>query len=73
MKEFIFICLLAFGTVFTGTHKSYPADNELKEDKYIKSTVILVHSYVHILIDGHWWIYEYDEDGKLVNVFLDEE
>lgn len=33
----------------------------------------LYHTYEHVFADGVWWIYEYDEDGRLVNIYPAEE
>lgn len=73
MKELIFICLLALSMIFAANQKSYSTGNELKEDKYFNPSFIITNSYEHVQIAGIWWTYEYDEDGKLVNVFLEED
>ena len=36
-------------------------------------SIKLSHTFVRVYVDGNWWIYEYDEDGKLVNVCPDDE
>ncbi|MEO7357979.1 MAG: hypothetical protein ABIY50_10735 [Ignavibacteria bacterium] len=72
MKKIIIIFLLTVNSVSFGNLVSYSTKNEFKSDKKI-FTSTQTHTYVRVLINGKWWIYEYDEDGKLINVYPDEE
>jgi hypothetical protein len=31
------------------------------------------YTYVRVFENGKWWIYVYDSDGRLINIYLDED
>lgn len=47
--------------------------NEFKETKSNNTTFISSHTFVRVYSEGIWWIYEYNEDGELINIYPDEE
>ncbi len=71
MKKVITVCVIMFFSFplgllaknVTNHHSLKPIVNEIK----------LTHTYVRVFADGAWWIYEYDEDGRLVNIYAAEE
>lgn len=54
---------------------SFPVlGNELrtKNESNLPSLLLnnrISNSFELVFKDGQWWIYEYDEDGRLINVF----
>jgi len=35
------------------------------------TTEVKSYTYVRVFVDGKWWIYVYDEDGRLIDVYPD--
>lgn len=73
MKKLIHFCLLTVIAVSFSKQQTGVLKNKLFEDKINHTTDVISHTYVRVLINGIWWIYEYNDDGKLINVFIDEE
>ncbi len=49
------------------------ADNSRIESRYNSNLNIIINTYELVFKDGIWWIYEYDEDGGLVNIYPADE
>jgi len=74
MKKLIIALALVIGISlpFSTQAKSFILNNqeELSSTLNFKS---LSHTYELVFKDGRWWIYEYDEDGGLVNTYPADE
>ncbi|MBK8983931.1 MAG: hypothetical protein IPM38_16830 [Ignavibacteria bacterium] len=44
-------------------------DKSRTESRYNSNRIIYSHTYEYVFKDGMWWIYEYDEDGGLINMY----
>lgn len=69
--QFSAAVIIALSTINTKTESVLP-------DLSMNRTSIIevpegIYSYVRVLIDGVWWIYVYDNDGKLVNRYIEEQ
>lgn len=72
MKKLIFI--ISFLLIFS---KALFAFENINNSNYPNTHASIAtienkeYTYKRIFIDGMWWIYVYDEDGALVNIYPD--
>jgi hypothetical protein len=71
MKKLVFIiCLFLFTSILSPI--SSEGNSKVKSDKELfrdQITYKTDHTFLRQFEFGVWWIYEYDEDGKLVNEY----
>lgn len=69
-KVIILIALFAF-SFFTNQSNANNQSANFAEKNYASKVTHITfdHTYEYIFKDGIWWVYEYDEDGRLVDVY----
>ncbi len=73
-KVILALTLVLYFALPVSSHTQLPsADNSWIELRYNSNLNILSNTYELVFKDGTWWIYEYDEDGGLVNIYPADE
>jgi len=74
--NFFSICLLA-GLLTAGVSFSNVSFKDLQSVQSTSAVLDLAgdecYTYERVLIDGVWWIFVYDCDGHLIDVYIDTE
>lgn len=71
MKKLILAAALFLFTTFSVSSKANSLESKSNWIDYqIKSNPNKIsNTFEYVFKDGVWWIYEYDEDGRLVNIY----
>lgn len=71
MKVLLVILIFLSAMTYSVAGVSAP-DTSAKKMSLLNSEVIcFTYTYERVFKDGIWWIYVYDEDGHLVNIYPD--
>jgi hypothetical protein len=71
-KLILLTFILSMSFASSGLSNSYSGFCHSKKAEY-ESCAYQGYNYVRVLINGHWWIIVYDEDGFIVNIYEDDE
>jgi hypothetical protein len=69
----LLISLLFFALPFTIVTNCFSPDKTFAKQSAVNkiSTKTNSYTYVCVLVDGKWWIYVYDEQNRLIDVYPD--
>ena len=68
MKKIIYVILCSVCLALSINFNAVNATIKQKEAQ-VESLTNVTFSYELIFKDGIWWVYVYDEDGRLVNIY----
>ncbi|MFZ1321428.1 MAG: hypothetical protein WAT71_07715 [Ignavibacteria bacterium] len=68
MKKIIYVILCSVCLALSINFNAVNATINQKEAQ-VESLTNVTFSYELIFKDGIWWVYVYDEDGRLVNIY----